>query len=405
MARTLLYDCFSGISGDMHIGAMVDIGVPVDYLQGELGKLSLKSEFRLDVKPGAKMGITGTKATVVLRDDAPKPHRRLAHIVDIIERAGFDRSVEARAVGIFRALAEAEAMVHGIDVQEVHFHEVGATDAIVDIVSAALGLEYLGVDRVLSRSVEVGGGTTLCEHGRMPVPAPATALLLRGVPCRYGGVDGEATTPTGAAILTSTVDAFDEPRNFVAERIGYGIGHKDFGLPNVLRTLLGTAAATADSTAKTDASTYDVETNVEIACNIDDMRSEAFQPLIDGLFAAGAKDVVVTPVLMKKSRPGHRVSVLAPAQRLEAVVRRLTEDSTTIGVRFHNVQKWMLPRRTETVETTLGKVRIKVVELPNGRKRWKSEHDDVLALARARGESYLMLKDAVDREIAAWMND
>ena len=398
MARTLLYDCFSGISGDMHIGALVDIGVPVDHLRDELAKLSLKSEFELDVEPATKMGISGCKATVVLRGDRPKPHRRLADIVEIIERAGYSRAVEARAVAMFQALGEAEADVHGIDVEDVHFHEVGATDAIVDIVSAALGLECLDIDAVLSRPVEVGGGTVLCAHGRMPVPAPATALLLKGVPCRYGGVDGEATTPTGATILKCAVDTFGEPREFVAERIGHGIGHRDFDRPNVLRVALG--AIVSDRVPG-----YDVETNVEIECNIDDMRPEAFQPLMEDLFAAGARDVVVTPALMKKSRPGHRVSVLAPPDRLEAVVRILTDNSTTIGVRFHDVQKWMLPRRTVTVGTTFGKVRVKVSELPNGRKRWKSEHEDILALARARGDSYLMLKDAVDAEIAQWMND
>ena len=398
MAKALLYDCFSGISGDMHIGAMVDIGVPVEHLRGELAKLPLKSEFELEVEKATKMGISGTKATVVLREDVPKPHRRLSEIVEIIESSGYGRTVQASAVAMFEALGEAEAAVHGIDVEEVHFHEVGATDAIVDIVSAALCLEYLGVDAALSRPVEVGGGTTLCAHGRMPVPAPATALLLRGVPCRYGGVDGEATTPTGATILKCAIDAFEEPGEFVAERIGYGIGHKDFDRPNVLRIVLGTAGGST-------AHGYDAETNVEIECNIDDMRPEAFQPLMEGLFAVGARDVVVTPALMKKSRPGHRVSVLAPPDRLEAVVRRLTDESTTIGVRFHDVQKWMLPRRTVTVDTTIGKVRVKVVALPNGRKRWKSEHEDILALARARGESYLVLKDAVDQEIAAWMKD
>lgn len=398
MARALLYDCFSGISGDMHIGAMVDIGVPVDHLRGELAKLSLKSEFELEVESATKMGISGSKATVVLRADVPKPHRRLPQIVEIIERAGYSRAVEARAVAMFQALGEAEADVHGIDIEDVHFHEVGATDAIVDIVSAALGLECLDVDAVLSLPVEVGGGTILCDHGRMPVPAPATALLLQGVPCRYGGVDGEATTPTGATILKCAVDVFGEPREFVAERIGYGIGHRDFDRPNVLRVALGTAMS-----AK--APGYDVETNVEIECNIDDMRPEAFQPLMEDLFAAGARDVVVTPALMKKSRPGHRVSVLAPPHRLETMVQILTDNSTTIGVRFHDVQKWMLPRRTVTVDTRFGKVRVKVSELPDGRKRWKSEHEDILALARARGESYLTLKEAVDTEIAQWMND
>lgn len=382
----------------MHIGAMVDVGVPVDHLRSELAKLSLKSEFELEVETATKMGICGTKATVVLRGDVPKPHRHLAQIVEIIERAGYSPAVETRAVAMFQALGEAEANVHGIDIEDVHFHEVGATDAIVDVVSAALGLEYLDVDTVLSRPVEVGGGTTLCAHGRMPVPAPATALLLQGVPCRYGGVDGEATTPTGATILKCAVEAFGEPREFVAERTGYGIGHRDFDRPNVLRVALGTALSGKPPG-------YDVETNVEIECNIDDMRPEAFQPLMEDLFAAGARDVVVTPALMKKSRPGHRVSVLAPPDRLEAVVQILTDNSTTIGVRFHDVQKWMLPRQTVTLDTTFGKIRVKVSELPNGRRRWKSEHEDIVALARARGDSYLMLKDAVDAEIAQWMND
>lgn len=398
MARTLLYDCFSGISGDMHIGAMVDIGVPVEHLRSELARLPLKSEFELEVEPAVKMGIQGSKATVMLRSDAPRPHRRLSEIVEIIGNAGYSQAVEARAIAMFRSLGEAEAEVHGIDVEDVHFHEVGATDAIVDIVSAALGLEYLDVDAVLSRPVEVGGGTTLCTHGRMPVPAPATALLLHGVPCRYGGVDGEATTPTGATILKCAVDAFGEPKEFVAERTGYGIGQKDFERPNVLRVALGT-------TTSDKAPGYDVETNVEIECNIDDMRPEAFQPLMEDLFAAGARDVVVTPALMKKSRPGHRVSVLAPPEGLETLVQILTDNSTTIGVRFHDVQKWMLPRRTVTVDTTVGKVRVKVSEMPDGRKRWKSEHEDILALARARGDGYLMLKDAIDAEIAQWMND
>ena len=398
MAKALLYDCFSGISGDMHIGAMVDVGVPEDYLRGELAKLSLASEFKLVVEAAVKMGIKGTKATVVLREDAPKPHRHLAEIVDIIQSAGYERAVEARAMAMFRALGEAEAEVHGIELEQVHFHEVGATDAIVDVVSAALGLECLGVDSALARPVEVGGGTVVCEHGRMPVPAPATALLLAGVPCRYGGVDGEATTPTGATILKCAVDAFEEPEHFVADRIGYGIGHKDFSLPNVLRVAIGTNASGAPSA-------YEVETNVEVNCNIDDMRPEAFGPLMERLFADGAKDVVVTPALMKKSRPGHRVSVLAPPDRLQSVVDRLVDDSTTIGVRFHEVKKWMLPRRALTVETSFGPVRVKVVDLPDGRKRWKSEHDDVAALARGRDEGYLALKDAVDREIAAWMND
>ena len=400
MATSLLYDCFSGISGDMHIGVMADLGVPEDYLQGALAKLRLASEFELVLAPARKMGITGTQATVRLDAAAPRPHRRLAHIVEIIEAARYPSPVETRAVAIFQALAEAEAGIHGIGIEEVHFHEVGATDAIVDIVAAALGLHWLGVERCWARPVEVGGGMVRCAHGLMPVPAPATAALLEGAPCTYGRVEAETTTPTGAAILKGTVETFAEPECFTATRVGYGIGQKDFAIPNVLRVMLGTADAGADVTTP-----YETETNVEIDCNVDDMSPEAFGPLIEGLFEAGAKDVMVTPGLMKKSRPAHRVSVLAHPDDLPAVVERLVRDSTTIGVRFREVRKWMLPRETVTVPTSLGDVRVKVATLPDGRRRWKAEHDDVLRLARARGEDYLACKDAAAREIAAWMND
>ena len=399
MANALLYDCFSGISGDMHIGAMVDLGVPGDYLRGELARLSLASEFELELAQGRKMGITGVQATVRVREDAPKPHRRLAHIVDIIAQSGYAARVEARATAIFGALAEAEAGVHGIGIEEVHFHEVGATDAIVDIVAAALALEYLEVARAWSRPVEVGGGMVRCAHGRMPVPAPATAALLQGVPCSYGRVQAETTTPTGAAILACSVDAFEEPARFTSTRVGYGIGQKDFEIPNVLRVMLGDAEPVADALP------YEVETNVEVECNVDDMSPEAFQPLIEGLFEAGARDVMVTPGLMKKSRPANRVSVLTHPDDLPAIVERLVRDSTTIGVRFHDVRKWMLPRDVQTVPTSVGKLQVKVAKLPNGRRRWKIEHDDVLRIARERGEDYLALKDTVEREIAAWMND
>ena len=398
MPNALLYDCFSGISGDMHIGAMVDLGVPEDHLQDALAKLRLASEFELVLAPGRKMGITGVQATVRLAEDAPRPHRRLAHIVDIIQEAGYSGSVESRATGIFRALAEAEAGIHGIGVDEVHFHEVGATDAIVDIVAAAVALDCLGIERAWSRTVEVGGGMVRCAHGLMPVPAPATAALLEGAPCSYGRVEAETTTPTGAAILRGTVDTFAEPGRFTAGRVGYGIGQKDFAIPNVLRVMLGTADADANVP-------YETETNVEIDCNVDDMSPEAFQPLIEGLFEAGARDVMVTPGLMKKSRPAHRVSVLAHPDDLPALVERLVRDSTTIGVRFRDVQKWMLPRETVTVPTTLGDVRVKVATLPDGRRKWKAEHDDVLRLARERGADYLASRDTAERDIAAWMND
>ena len=397
MANALLYDCFSGISGDMHIGAMLDVGVPERYLRSGLGNLALASEFELQVERGKKMGIAGTKATVAVRPDAPTPHRRLADVAEIIQAAGYEKGVEARSLAMFQALAEAEASVHGIGVEDVHFHEVGATDAIVDITAAALALEWLNVGRVVCRTVEVGGGTVSCEHGVMPVPAPATAALLRGAPCTYGAVRGEATTPTGAAILKCNVDEFRDAQSFQANRIGYGIGQRDFAIPNALRVMLGEVGDGARPAA------YEVETNVEMECNVDDMSPEAFQPLLDSLFAAGAKDVFVAPGLMKKSRPGHRISVLAAENRVGDVAAALMAGSTTLGVRLRDVTKWMLPRETATVRTSVGEVRVKAATLPDGRRKWKPEHDDLLRLARESGQGYLTLRQQVEREISAWM--
>ncbi len=386
--QALFYECFAGIAGDMHLGALIDVGVPAAYLEAELDKLELAHEFELVVEPGKKMGITGTQATVRLREGIERPLRHLSTIKGILGRAGFAPKVCERAVAMFETIAEAEAKIHGTTVEAIHFHEVGATDSIVDIAGAAIGLDYLDADRVFCGPIELGSGMVRCAHGTMPVPAPATAEILKGAPCRYGGVDGEATTPTGAAILNCAVDQFDPPAGFKVSTIGYGVGMKDFGVPNVLRLSLG------EVTARIEA-----ETNLEVQCNIDDMTPEAFQPLMDALFAKGARDVFLTPIVMKKARPGTRLSVLVDEARLDAVLDELFAGSTTIGVRLHEVAKRMLPRQERTVDTTWGPVRVKVVTLPNGAKRWKSEHDDVAALAVRNGLDYLSAKSAVDREV------
>lgn len=386
--RALFYECFAGIAGDMHLGALIDVGVPAAYLEAELDKLELADEFELVVEPGKKMGITGTQATVRLREGIDRPHRHLSTIKGILGRAGFAPKVCERAGAMFETIAVAEAKIHGTTVEAIHFHEVGATDSIVDIAGAAIGLDYLDVDRVFCGAIELGSGMVRCEHGVMPVPAPATAEILKGAPCRYGGVDGEATTPTGAAILNCAVDQFDAPNGFKVAKIGYGVGMKDFRVPNVLRLSLGEMAARIEA-----------ETNLEVQCNIDDMTPEAFQPLMDALFAKGARDVFLTPIVMKKARPGTRLSVLVDEARLDAVLDELFAGSTTIGVRLHEVAKRMLPRQERTVDTALGPVRVKVVTLPSGARRWKSEHDDVAALATRNGLDYLSAKSAVDRDI------
>ena len=373
----------------MHLGALIDVGVPVAHLRTELGKLPLADEFELVVENNAaKMGIVGTKATVRLAEGVERPARHLSTIRGIVADAGYGADVRNRALAMFEAIAMAEAGIHGKSVAEIHFHEVGATDSIVDVVGAAIGLAYLDAEAVYCGPVEVGGGMVRCEHGLLPVPAPATAALLTGVPCNYGGVDGEATTPTGATILKCTVGAFAPPPAFKPETIGYGLGQKDFARPNVLRLTRGETFQQLQA-----------EADIEVACNIDDMPAEAFAPLMEGLFAQGAKDVFLTPIVMKKSRPGTRVSILVGEQRLDAVLGELFTASTTIGARLHEVAKRMLPREERVVATKLGDVRVKLATLPNGETRWKSEHDDVAAVAAKSGGSYLAAKAAVDREI------
>jgi uncharacterized protein (DUF111 family) len=245
--------------------------------------------------------------------------------------------------------------------------------------------------------VELGGGMVKCAHGIMPVPAPATAEILRGVPCRYNGVDSEATTPTGAAILKHAVEAFTTPGNFSVTTIGYGVGQKDFAIPNVLRVLLGETQAAENSG-------YEIAENREISCNLDDMSPEAFQPVLDLLFETGAKDVFLTPIIMKKSRPGTKLSVLCAPERVDVLLDVLFRNSTTIGVRIHPVEKRMLPRRVERVTTSLGAVDVKVVTLPDGKRRWKLEHNDVDLLARQQNRSYLDVHRRLSREVDALLN-
>ncbi len=392
-SNVLVYDCFSGISGDMHIGAMLDIGVPESYLRDELAKLNVTDEYELQITTEAKMGITGTKATVAMRS-TPNHARHLSDITAIIESANYPDSIAGRAIEMFQAIAVAEAKIHGTTVEAIHFHEVGATDSIVDILAAAICLDYLQVEEIFCPVIELGGGMVQCAHGLMPVPAPATAELLSGVPCRYGGVDQEATTPTGAAILKCNVDQFCQPVAFVADRIGYGIGHKDFTSPNVLRVMLGRAS-------KDSHKVYESEINQLIECNIDDMTAEAFEPLLDALFANGARDAFMTPVIMKKSRPGTQLSVLCADDDVDRLLEVLFMSSTTIGVRVHPVAKRMLARQSRTLTTTLGEVRVKFATLPNGSQRWKIEHDDVQAIASARNLDYLSTKIQLEAEITA----
>ena len=387
--KALHYQCAAGISGDMHLGALVDLGVPEAHLRESLARLPCAEEFEIVFRRTKKKGIAGLQAQVRALAEQP-PARRYRDIERLIQSAGYARGVEDRALAAFEQLAVAEAKIHGIPVEQVHFHEVGAIDAIVDMVGAAICLEYLDAERILCGVVELGGGSVDCAHGRFPVPVPATQEILRGAPCSYGGAEGECATPTGAAILKANVDVFEAPSNFAVSAIGYGIGHRDFSVPNVLRVALGELRLAPAGSVE----------QCKIEANIDDMSPEAYEPLIEHLLSLGASDVYCAPIVMKKSRPATCLTLLCEASAAERLAEAVLNRSSSIGVRLQSFVKRALPRKIETVETRFGPVRVKVVKQPDGQERWKSEFDDVRRIAEAQGADYLQTKAAIDRDIA-----
>ena len=377
--RILYYDCFAGISGDMNLGALIDLGVDANYLKNELEKLNIEG-FHLKIEKDIRRGISGTKATVVIENQDNEKHRHLRHVEEIVNNSTLSEKVKTISLEIFKKIAVAEAKVHNIEIQRVHFHEVGALDSIADIVGAAICLDALKVDKVLSSPIQLGGGTVKCAHGIMPVPAPATALIVEGIPIKTGLVQHEATTPTGAAILAATVDEFTEQINFPITKTAYGIGQRDVSeVANVLRVFLSeTAEEISDVTT---------ETAIVMECNIDDMQPEQHGYLFDLLFDAGASDVWITPIIMKKSRPATTLSVLCQPAKVMEMKTILFEQATTIGLREYPVQKSMLRREEKTVNTIFGDVRIKESYFNGKRVRVKPEFEDCKKLASKHRKS------------------
>lgn len=382
----LLYECFSGIAGNMNLGALIDVGVPSDHLRSELSHLGLDNEFELAITREKSNGIAGTLVRVTC--EPSDELRNLNRIKGMIHSTPYSEFVKQAAESTFELLAEAEATVHDTDINNVHFHEVGAVDAIVDIVGSAIAMEYLQPNRVFCGPIELGSGSVQSEHGTLPIPAPATLQLLIGKPTTRGNVPFEATTPTGAALLCNYVDGFEIPSSFRTTRVGYGLGEKQSPLPNVVRVSVGELSESLQSAE-----------NIEIECNIDDMNPEAYEYLITRLFSLGAVDVFLTPIVMKKSRPANKLTVLAPRANENEIVNEILRSTTTSGVRMHAVQKRLLEREVQTVTTNLGQIRVKTVRFPDGGTRWKLEHDDVLSIANATDLSYLEAKRILEREV------
>ncbi|MHC4561831.1 MAG: nickel pincer cofactor biosynthesis protein LarC [Planctomycetota bacterium] len=344
------FDCFAGAAGDMIVGALIDAGADVDALGRELAKLSVDGA-TTSAKPAQRGGIGGTWFRV-MPAERDQPHRHLSGIIEMIDKAQLPTRAAKRAKAAFTRLAEAEAAIHGTDIENVHFHEVGAIDSIVDIVGACVALELLGVDTIVCSSVPVGSGTIRCDHGVMPAPAPATARMLAtaGAPTRALDVDGEVTTPTAAALLTTLADTFGPLPAMTVSAVGYGAGSREGGpLPNLLRVFIGRGGelGTAD-------------TVVELAANLDDCTGELIGATIDRLLSAGCLDAWATPAVTKKSRPAWTLSALCHPGDVDAAEAIMLTETTTFGVRRRLCQRTMLTRRHETVETQFGPIRVKI---------------------------------------------
>lgn len=382
------FDCFSGISGDMTLGALVDAGCELEHLREGLLGLEV-SGWELGAEKVWKNGIAATYVKVKTEDQSK--HRSLSAIQEILRKSRLAAPVRERAAAIFQKLGEAEAQVHDVPVEKIHFHEVGAVDAIMDIVGACIGFERLGIERFACSALNVGGGTVKMAHGVLPVPAPATANLLVGKPTYSNGVQKELVTPTGAAIVATVCDTFGPQPGMNVSAIGYGAGTADLeGQPNVLRILIGEAAE------KTVAG-FDEEIAV-IEANLDDMNPQIYGYFLEKALAAGALDVYTTPVQMKKNRPGTMLTVLCKPGDTNALMDLIFAETTTFGARTYRAQRKALPREWVKVATAFGDVRMKVSRV-NGRiLHVAPEYDDCRKLAVERNIPLQQVMDEARRQ-------
>jgi pyridinium-3,5-bisthiocarboxylic acid mononucleotide nickel chelatase len=365
------FDCFSGISGDMALGALVDAGCDIERLRAELRGLQVPG-WELSAEKVWKNGMAATYVKVKSADQ--QKHRSLSTILEILQKSQLTAQVRARAAAIFQKLGEAEARVHDVPTEKIHFHEVGAVDAIVDIVGACIGFGALGIERFACSPLNLGGGTAQMAHGILPVPAPATANLLRGKPTYSNGVQKELVTPTGAAIVATLCDTFGPQPAMSVSAIGYGAGTADLeGQPNVMRIMIG-------ETAEKAVPGFDEEITV-IEANLDDMNPQIYGYFLEKALAAGALDVYTTPVQMKKNRPGTLLTVLCRPQDTNSLMALIFAETTTFGARTYRAQRRVLPRELVSVTTTFGEVHLKVSRV-NGRiLHVAPEYDDCRKLA------------------------
>lgn len=373
-------DMISGISGDMMVAALLDLGLSVEKLKTELKKIP-RLHYRIETTKTAEHGIQATRFRVV----APRRSsgRTWGEIRSLVEHSRLEPEIKERGLKIFRRLAEAEGKIHGVPPEKVHFHELGATDSIVDIIATAIGTVDLGIGSLRFSRIPLGRGLTPSRHGPLPLPAPATLELVKGLPVEWTGLDGETVTPTGAAILAELGFPSDERMRMRVERIGYGAGTKKFpDRPNLLRLLIGR-----------EESSWEYDTMMILEANIDDMNPELYEYVIDRLFAAGARDVFLSSIQMKKSRPGTLLRIIAEAVLRDKLAEIVFRETTTIGLRYYPVERLTLKRRTSRVNTKFGPVKIKIIEEPGGTRRATPEYEDLRRIAAAKKVPLKILYD------------
>ena len=370
-------DCFSGISGDMLLGALIDAGWPLEHLHAIVDRLNI-GDVRVEAQRVEKQGISATWVKVIAPHE--HVHRHRSDLVNIITAAGLPGPIEAQAITVVDALAQAESKVHHVPVEQIHFHEVGAVDTIVDIVGAVTGLHELGVDNVHCSALPWSHGTVKAAHGILPVPPPAVVELLQGIPVIDVDVQGELVTPTGAALVRVLAETFGPIPAMTIQQAAYGAGTRDLpNRANVMRLVMGEAAANVPG--------LKTETLTVLACNIDDANPEWLGALPEILLQAGALDVWLSPTYMKKNRPATVIEVLCLPQQASHMRDLLLRHTTTLGVREHGVTRHALPRRREPVQTRFGPVQVKFAQLPDGTSKFAPEHDDCVRLAKENNVS------------------
>ena len=382
------FDCFCGISGDMTLGAFIDIGVPLNWLKDSLEKLPLK-DFDISAESISRSGIKAQSVHVISKDNIKSRH--YAEIKALVQDSSLSIKVKEKSLEIFERLAIAESEIHGQPKEKVHFHELGGIDAIVDIVGTALCLEYLDIEKIVSSRIPLGNGFVSCQHGTLPVPVPATLSILKGIPVYGTEIPYELVTPTGAAIIASIADSFEEIPDIIVEKTGYGAGKRDLKtIPNLLRIIIGTKETLTSDFQKDRISV--VET-----C-IDDMNPEFFGFLMDRLFEEGAIDVYLIPVYMKKNRPGTMIQVLCMENRKKSIINRILSETTSLGVRYYDVQRFKLVRENITIKTTYGDVQIKRIKDPNGSVRLVPEYEVCKKIAIEKGIPLKTVYDTISKE-------